>query len=309
MNIRQLQYFLELYQNRSVKNTAQKLFVSSQAVSKTLASLEKELNTSLFRRTKQGLEPTREAMRLKIHAQKIMEEMNIIQNPRPIEDIQKVLVTIYSVDNVFSYLGVEFLQAFHSRYPNILLHIVESTESLVLEKLQSGESEFVIMTSFFDNEAFSGYFLFENQYCAVVHKSNPLSKKNAILPEDLDQQPLVGKGREFACYRKNMGRILQNGVQPNIILETNNDFLICNMAEQNLAIGICLDCSAYSNPTPNTVVLPFQDIGINRTVYLLEKTERQLSKEANLVKKFIIQWTRETLIETQSKEGRSGSLH
>jgi len=48
MSPRQLEYFLEVYNYKSIKKAADKLIVSPQAISKTIKEIEIELNVKLF---------------------------------------------------------------------------------------------------------------------------------------------------------------------------------------------------------------------------------------------------------------------
>ena len=61
MSPRQLEYFLEIYNQKSIKKAAEKLIISPQAVSKTIKEIEEELGVKLFLRGKKSLEPTAEA--------------------------------------------------------------------------------------------------------------------------------------------------------------------------------------------------------------------------------------------------------
>ena len=61
MSPRQLEYFLEIYNQRSIKKAAEKLIISPQAISKTIKEIEEKLNVTLFVRGKKSLEPTAEA--------------------------------------------------------------------------------------------------------------------------------------------------------------------------------------------------------------------------------------------------------
>ena len=48
MELRQLQYFCQLSQCLSYREAAQRLFITPQALSKSIQSLEEELNVPLF---------------------------------------------------------------------------------------------------------------------------------------------------------------------------------------------------------------------------------------------------------------------
>lgn len=58
MNQRQLQYFLEVYNRKSVSQAAKALFISPQGISKTIASLEAELGVELFIHKSNHIIPT-----------------------------------------------------------------------------------------------------------------------------------------------------------------------------------------------------------------------------------------------------------
>ena len=50
MVFRQIQYFIKLSESTSISQAAKELFISQQALSKSIKNLESELNTRLFRK-------------------------------------------------------------------------------------------------------------------------------------------------------------------------------------------------------------------------------------------------------------------
>lgn len=64
MDLRQIQYFLRAYEERSFTRAAEKANVVQPALSMQISRLEAELSTPLFVRTKKGLEPTAAGHRL-----------------------------------------------------------------------------------------------------------------------------------------------------------------------------------------------------------------------------------------------------
>ena len=58
MELRQLQYFLMVAQEQSFAKAAKKTYVSQQALSKSVLSLEQELGVPLFERLPHGVELT-----------------------------------------------------------------------------------------------------------------------------------------------------------------------------------------------------------------------------------------------------------
>ena len=70
MDTKQLKYFIAVCQSRSITNAAESIFISQQALSASIAKLEKELQTTLFVRSAKGVEPTKDGLYLLSEAKK-----------------------------------------------------------------------------------------------------------------------------------------------------------------------------------------------------------------------------------------------
>ena len=56
MELRQIEFFLQLYKDRNVTVASQNLYISQQGMSKSIANLEKEIGFPLFKRSVSGVE-------------------------------------------------------------------------------------------------------------------------------------------------------------------------------------------------------------------------------------------------------------
>ena len=61
MELRQIEFFLQLYKDRNITVASQNLYISQQGMSKSIANLEKEVGFPLFKRSVSGVKPTAEA--------------------------------------------------------------------------------------------------------------------------------------------------------------------------------------------------------------------------------------------------------
>ncbi len=292
MSPRQLKYFLEIYNQRSIKKAAEKLIISPQAVSKTIKEIEEELQVTLFIRGKKSLEPTTEAVFLKNHAVKILEEYENINAIKSFHKRENKILTIYAVDGFLQYVTIKFIEDFQKIFPDILLNIIETTEKDIVEKLERRDIDTAIITRTLNSELFNHTYLYSNKNCVVINKENPLAKKLTISQTDLDQQPIAGKGMAYSCYSSNVRRLFQRNINPKIKLETTNDSLIINMAERNLAIGITLDYIAFSADSKHVVIRPFEEEQ-KRNVFWIENNSGVVNKEEHLFSKFLFKWIKE----------------
>ena len=290
MSPRQLEYFLEIYNQRSIKKAAEKLIISPQAISKTIKEIEEELNVTLFVRGKKSLEPTAEAEYLKNHAIKILDEFQKINNINAFSSRANKVLTIYSVDGFLQYVTIKFIKDFQEAYPSILLNIIETTENDIVEKLNKREIDSAIITKTLNSDTFTYSYLYSNRNCLVINKDNPLAKKKSISQYDLNKQPLAGKGSEYSCYNKSISNLFQRNINPKIMLETTNDSLIIKMAEYNMAIGITLDFIAFANKSENIVIRTFEESNDLRNVFWIENNYAIFTTEEKIFRDFLIKW-------------------
>ena len=97
MDVRQLRAFLKVCEYGSITQGAQYVFVSPQALSRTIVSLEQEVNMSLFIRTPQGLILTDAGKLLRELAGPVVEAM---------DDVSRQMERLYQENNQKMSVGI-----------------------------------------------------------------------------------------------------------------------------------------------------------------------------------------------------------
>ena len=80
MELRQLRYFLSAATHLSFTDAAKECCIVQSAMSQQVRALEKELDVTLFERTKQGLRLTREGEVLQREAQRLLDQVTLMQS-------------------------------------------------------------------------------------------------------------------------------------------------------------------------------------------------------------------------------------
>jgi DNA-binding transcriptional LysR family regulator len=291
MNKRELNYFLKVYEYKSIKKAAEDLFISSQGLSKTIKNLEQELGVSLFTRTAQGVEPTIHAHNLKRRAKIIISEFENIKNDINYDsEITTTVLHVLSTCGMLKYLTLHFVQDFYYQYPNIRLNIVEYPDGAIETILKEEQAEIAFLAAPFDTINFDATFCVSHKNCLIIHKSNPLAQKDYINFEDLKMVPIAVNGRDFNSYHNSINLWVKNGVTPNVLLETSEDYLIHEVARTNLGIGISLDYIAQANRSFDTVIRPVPDESCGKDVYMVKKSGKKLSNEAQCFVDYALNW-------------------
>ena len=88
MEFRQIQYFIKLSESTSISQAAKELFISQQALSKSIKNLESELNTRLFLRTNQGIKLSKSGVYLKNKFLSVCAGYEEAVLPRVVKDVR-----------------------------------------------------------------------------------------------------------------------------------------------------------------------------------------------------------------------------
>ncbi|MEA5051479.1 MAG: LysR family transcriptional regulator [Oscillospiraceae bacterium] len=289
MSERQLSYFLAVYQFGSIKLAAEELMISQQALSKMIKLLENELGVTLFIRQSNKLVPTSEAVQLRYHATNIQKEWDCIHKLDPNEWLPWKTIKVYTVENVEELLGFDFWMAFHKFNPNVLLNLMRVTEEEAVEKLEEGECDFAIITKPMPEHSYESVKLYTDEFFAVINKKNPLSNKQIISFDDLDNQKIAAYGRYYPHF-VNVNRMLyQKHINVTPLLEVNNNKWILQMAENNYAIGFLLG-SVVKSITSDKVVIRPQIDPVCLNYYLCRSSGGNLDANGRHLRKFIVEW-------------------
>lgn len=282
MNQKQLKYFLEVYEQKSISKAAKNLYISPQGLSKTISSLERELQTELFIHKANRIITTNEAASLASHARNILNEYDIICNRLfQNQDTRKSLYISCSFD-VPQILPIEFIYQFLLKHSEILLQFREHTENSVLTQLDNHSVELAILSGPLDGSLYHISPLLSVPFYLLINREHPLADKTAIRLADLNEQPLAVRDMNTHTSVLQAESFLKKGFSPHIILETTDSHLIINMAENNYAIGMMIQPLADQIRSENILIRPFADVRFSKTIYLVRKKDFILSQEAEI---------------------------
>ena len=113
MNLKQLEYVVEISKCGSINKAAQNLYVAQPSMSAAIKQLEQELNFDIFRRKNSGIELTSEGKILLLSAKLIVEETERIRKIPSLFDSQKNL----SISGTWSSLLMCSFMQFRNDYP------------------------------------------------------------------------------------------------------------------------------------------------------------------------------------------------
>ena len=150
MRLEQLKCLLDIAHTGSITNTAQRLFISQQAVSKSIKQLERELGLELLIRTKTGVtltnageEVVRYAENMLNEGEKLLARVEELKHSNKKESIIDISSTSAVTNLALPYV----ISKLNTRQEKVSIRVTASTElEDVIQKVQDGVCDIGLMT-------------------------------------------------------------------------------------------------------------------------------------------------------------------
>ncbi|GAA0403750.1 LysR family transcriptional regulator [Paenibacillus motobuensis] len=302
MELRQLQYTLQIAEEKNFSRAADKLHIAQPSLSQQLSKLEQELGVKLFQRNTSTVELTYAGESFIEHARKIMDAVKELrQEMDDISQLRAGRVVIGSMPITGSHLLPYVLPAFKAAYPEIDIVLREDT-SLNLEKLTAGGGTDLSLLSLPLQEPTLTYEpIGEEPIDLAVPPQHPLASKagerNEISLAELKDEPFIvlKKGQGFRKITIDLCR--QAGFEPNVVFESNNIETVQSLVAAGMGITLVPHFIARAKRSELIpVYLPLADPAPSRTLVIAYRKGRYLSKAAEA----FIETFKQTLAERYS---------
>jgi len=192
MDLRQLRYFVAIYEQRNLSRAAASSNVAQSALSLHMSNLEADLGTPLFVRLPRGMAPTAAGERLYAHAKSILRALEAAEaDLRQASDRIAGDVAVGMAHSGVKAIGVPFMTAVVERYPEVRISISESVSVSVLMHLMRSDLDIaLIYNPPADVQLVTEPVLEETMYC--VGRPDIVGDTEApICFEDLLKLPIV----------------------------------------------------------------------------------------------------------------------
>lgn len=290
VEIRQLEYFLDICRMGSIGQAAKKHYISQQGMSRTISSMEQELGVRLFYRSANGVSPTTEGEIFYKNAATIC---NIYETMRKelgmILENQHEQVHISYAYGVLSQMSLDLPNRFRIEHPEIDLFISEcpfhSAERMLAEK--KVDLAFAYLPIERDNFEFKP--LYQAPWPLLVHRDSPLAKKNMVTCQDIASENLVLMSESFKGHFTFLSRCKSLGIKLNIIANINDLSESYQWVRDNAAVAFTTYRAAGEITDPNIRVIPLADEVCTATIGILRRAGENLSPVAQLFYDYVCQ--------------------
>lgn len=244
MELRQLQYALQIAMDKNFSRAAEKLHIAQPSLSQQLSKLEKEIGLLLFQRTTNSVEVTYAGSRFVEKAQKILDMVE--QLKKEMEDIlqmRKGRLVVGSLPITGAHVLPLVLPVFRERYPEIDVVLVEETTINLEQLTASGQADISLLSLPLTDHTLDYEPVIEEEIVLAVPPHHSLvvrgdnGKPKPVHIAQLRDEPFIAlkKGQGF---RQITLELCENaGFVPNIVFESSNIETVQSLVAAGMGIA------------------------------------------------------------------------
>ncbi|MFD2257511.1 LysR family transcriptional regulator [Luteolibacter algae] len=282
MDLRQLEYFVEIVKEGSLTAAARRCRVAQPSLSQQLRLLEEELGEPLVYRKPRGIEPTAAGLLLLEHAEGLLRQSRLLlESFEKRRETKQGRVIFGIIPTLAPYLLPKLLSPFRKAYPQVDVQVREGKTSALIQQVVDGSIGFAILSDVVprDLKKWSLHVkeLFREPLMLALPHDHAMARSTASpRPEDL--------GKENIIHLQG-GHCLTDRTLKVCRLERLDPRLECDQLETALAmvgagmgVAVVPEIATAAGSRADVCLRKFSDPVPERTISLMKRRAVTLSK-------------------------------
>ena len=238
MDIKDIESFEIVYETRSIHKAANRLFITPQGLGRIIRSLEQELDTQLFERTRQGVIPTEAGDVLHRYGAVLAADMNHLREEMKALRSEGQMLRVGFANGVLRAIPLSLILDFAKLHPEIHVEWSEYSNREVRRKILEGELEYGLIVGDSRQAGLAQWKLRSIPQVLLVYPGHPLYEAQSVALERLEGEPLVTMNEEFRMYHDLIRACKIKGFEPNIIARTTDGGTVAQLCSQGAGLAI-----------------------------------------------------------------------
>jgi DNA-binding transcriptional LysR family regulator len=258
--LRQLEAFRAVVAVGSITKAASYLSISQPAVSRLIASLEKNLDFALFQRRAGVLRPTQEAHYLFKEVERALTSLeHISQLTRQLKSRQAGHLRLTCLPGFATTLLPRVLAGFMQNHPGVTLTLEPDRPDRIMDWIIGQQFDVGISDQMSDHPGIENENIQIRSVC-ILPVGHPLSDKDFLTPTDLSGIPIIHGKRDHAFFRDLAKLFAREKADFNSWVETRQFGPACIMVSEGVGVSIVseVDAREYEHMGKGLVIKPFK---------------------------------------------------
>jgi DNA-binding transcriptional LysR family regulator len=239
LDIKHLQYFIEVTNYNSFSRAAEHLFITQPTISKMIKNLERELGVALFERSRKKLTLT-DAGHTILEQAKLIDKAfgNLEIELDNLVELKKGHIRIGLPPIFDAHFFIKIIGTFHEIYPGITFQLVEDGSKKIEEDVGKNLLDVGVIVLPTKNELFDHFSFMEEDLMLILHRSHPLADRKEIHLAELNEESFILFNKDFVLNDRIISSYNNVGFNPHIISESSQWSFIEEMVASKLGVSL-----------------------------------------------------------------------
>ncbi|MEU6411289.1 LysR substrate-binding domain-containing protein [Microbispora sp. NPDC046933] len=248
MELRQLEYFVAVAEERNFTRAAERVHISQSGVSAQIRQLERELGAELFDRSARSVTLTVAGKAALDHARAALAAAGALgQAVGEVTGLIRGRLTVGMVVGCTVTPLFDALAAFHRAHPGVEIVLLEDNSERLVEGVRSGALDLALTGLAAAPDGLETLTIVSERLVAAVPPGHPLAERGAVTLRDLGSYPLVcmpyGTGLRTVFDRA----CAAQGLQPVISLQAGAADAVADLAARGLGVAVLSESMAVAH--------------------------------------------------------------
>lgn len=291
MNLKQIEAFVKVANNKSFSRTAKELYLTQPTISAHISSLESELNIRLFVRTTKGVHLTRDGKKLYLYARQMIELENTIltlfREGEPDTSRQRVMIAASTIPAQYLLPGI--LARYSQKHPYAQFSVKETDSAGVIREITEHTAEIGFTGTKLSGQGCTFYPFYEDELVIITPATDGY---RALLEQNpgvawIADAPVILREEGSGTRKEAEKNLRDSGINPdmlNIVATISSPEAIIRSVKSGIGVTVISRLAAKSHIENGEVLCrTFPDKIPHRKMYMVVGNSYQPSEAAKLL--------------------------
>jgi LysR family transcriptional regulator, transcription activator of glutamate synthase operon len=286
LELRQLQYFVQVAKLQHVTKAAEALHVAQSAVSRQIHRLEEELGVRLFMQKGRNVQLTPIGQLFLKRAESILSDLD-----RAVMEIQEFLdpevgeIRLGFPHSLGIHLIPQVVAAFRKLHPNVKFRFRQGMFASLIRDVVEAEVDLAFISPYPDkNDQVSGEVVLTEELFAILPESHPLALENSIRLSDLQEENFVLFNAGYSLRMLVVEACKDAGFTPKIAFESEETDTIRGLVAAGMGVSLLPEMALFQTSSMMPAVVKVTEPHVTRTIGLIRRAGEK--KPAMVVQMF-----------------------
>lgn len=238
INLNQLRVFYHAARLQNFTRASEELCITQPGVTAQVRLFEENCNLVLFKKKGRRVYLTEEGKALYEYAKTIFETEKDLEDA--LGDLRELKRGILRLGTTKAYARLfmpTLLSSYHQKYPNIRIKLDEGSSRDMILSLLDFRNEVAIVAQAIDHPDVCFTPFSQEELVLIAPPDHAWANRTSITVKELSKEPIIMKDIGSGTRRIISDLFTQNGLEPNILMETSNTEFIKDLVHRGEAVS------------------------------------------------------------------------